>query len=172
MSVGVCMKRIGLAAVLALAIPLTLPGAAGAMMPPSYQLLVVAPDEETEATSRALLEAMTTFNAFFRAPSDLTKTEAGRCLTSPDLAACIHGRVSARPVDERARPVVIVARPVKAGVSTWTCFGSGKNAKAPGSGTVKIDLRAALFGDDKARTAERRKAMNCIYAAEMESVAY
>lgn len=162
------MRRrwIGLGAALALA----LPGAAGAMMPPSYKLLVVAPDEETEATSRALLEAMSTFNSFFWITSDIHKNEAGRCLAAPDLGVCVHERVSARPVDPRARPVVIVARPVKPGVSSWACFGSGRNAKAPGSGVVEIDLKAALFGPEKARNAERRKAMDCIYAAESESV--
>jgi hypothetical protein len=160
-------RWIGLAAVLAL----VLPGAAGAMMPPSYKLVVVAPDEETEATSRALLEAMSTFNAFFWITSDIHKNEAGRCLTAPDLKACVHETVARRPVDERARPVVVVARPVKPGVSSWACFGSGRNAKAPGSGVVEIDLKAALFGPEKARSAERRKAMACIYAAESESSA-
>lgn len=153
-----------------LAAALVLPMAAGAMIPPSYKILVVAPDEETEASSRALVEAMTTFNAFFKAPSDIHKNEIGACLTAPDLAACVHGKVAARPVDERARPVIIVARPVKPGVVTWTCFGSGRNAKAPPSGTVRIDLNAALFGAAKPRTEARRAAMNCIYAAETESV--
>lgn len=153
------------------AMALSLAGAAGAMIPPSYKVLVVAPDEETEASSRALVEAMTTFNAFFKAESDFRRSEIEGCLTATDLAACVHGKVAARPVDDRARPVIIIARPVKPGVSTWTCFGSGANAKAPPSGTVEIDLSAALFGPDKARTANRRKAMDCIYAAETESVA-
>lgn len=160
--------RIGLAAVVAAG--LLWPAAAGAMMPPSYKIVVVAPDEETEASSRALLEAMTTFNAFFWVPSDIHKNEAGRCLTAADLKACLHETISRRPVDPRARPIVIVARPVKPGVSSWACFGSGKNARAPGSGVVEIDLKAALFGPVKARTEARRKAMACIYAAESESV--
>ncbi|HYE47416.1 MAG TPA: hypothetical protein VEA44_16750 [Caulobacter sp.] len=145
------------------------PAAALASIPPSYKVLVVAPDAETEATSRALVEAMSTFNAFFWASPDIHRNEIAACLSAPDLAACARARIAARPVDPRARPVVIVARPVKPGIATWTCFGSGRNAKAPGSGTVAIDLKAALFGDAKTRTAERRKAMACIYAAETES---
>ena len=160
--------RIGMAAVAVAG--LLWPAAAGAMIPPSYKIVVTAPDEETEATSRALVEAMSTFNAFFWIDSDIHKNEAGRCLTAADLKACMHETIARRPVDERARPVVIVARPVKPGVSSWACFGSGANAKAEGSGTVEIDLKAALFGPEKARNAERRKAMACIYAAESESV--
>jgi hypothetical protein len=36
---------------------------------------------------------------------------------------------------------------------------------------VDIDLRAALFGEATARSAERRKAMTCIHAAESQSLA-
>lgn len=158
-------------AVGALAAALLWPVTAGAMIPPSYKILVVAPDEETEATSRALLEAMSTFNAFFWVESGIRESEVAGCLAAADAKACVHERVSARPVDERARPVVILARPVKPGVSSWACFGSGRNAKAPGSGVVEVDLKAALFGPEKDRAAARRKAMACIYAAESESVA-
>lgn len=159
------MKRIGLAAVLALA----LPTAAAAMMPPSYKVMVVGPDEETEGTSWALIEMMSRQNAFFRVESDLSRNEAAGCLTAPDLAACVHARVSARPVDPRARPVVIIVRPVSTGVVAWTCLGSGSNAKAPPAAEVEFDLEAALFGDPASRTEARRKAMRCIYAAEAES---
>lgn len=160
--------RIGMAAAVAAA--WLWPATSGAMIPPSYKILVVAPDEETEATSRALLEAMSTFNAFFWIEPDFRKSELGGCLTAPDLRACVHETVSRKPVDERARPVVIVARPVKPGLSTWACFGSGRNTRAPASGVVEIDLKTALFGPEKARSAARRKAMDCIYAAESESV--
>jgi hypothetical protein len=150
---------------------LVLPTAAGAMIPPSYKILVVAPDAETEAVSRALVEAMSSLGAFFRQSPDLSRHEVRGCLTEADLAACIHDKVSKIPVDPRARPVVIVARPRDAGQVSWTCLGSGANSSAPAAVPTDIDLRAALFGEATARSAERRKAMTCIYAAEVESLA-
>lgn len=141
-----------------------------AMIPPSYRLVVAAPDSETEAVSRALLEAISSLDAFFWQSSDIGRSEARACLRADDPVRCVHELVSSRPVDPRARPVVVIARPAGEGKAVWTCLGSGANKSAPAAVPVEIDLRAALFGDVEARTAERRKAIRCVYAAETESL--
>ncbi|MBX3480296.1 MAG: hypothetical protein KF842_07840 [Caulobacter sp.] len=140
-----------------------------AMIPPSYRIVVASTDRETEAVSAGLLEAMSSLDAFSWQAPDLSRREARDCLAEADPVACVRGKLKNRPVDPRARPAVVLATPRGEGKVAWTCIGTGANAEAPAPAPVDIDLRAALFGKPAARSAERRKAMECLYAAEAQS---
>ncbi|MBI1407882.1 MAG: hypothetical protein GC145_17345 [Caulobacter sp.] len=163
------MGRARVMAMLAAAGLMAAPLTAEAMIPPGYGIVVAAPDRETEAVSAALLEAMSSLDAFSWQSADISRSEARACLTEADPVACVRQWLTRRPAEPRARPVIVLARPQGEGRVSWTCVGSGANAAAPAPTPVVIDLRAALFGEPEVRSAERRKAMECLYAAEAQS---
>lgn len=157
-------------ALLLAAAALAAPSALQASIPPSYKVLVVSADREHEAASRALVEAMSALGAFARATPDVYRSDVAACLDKGDaMAACVRAAVAARPVNRREPPVVIVAEPVDGHRSRWRCLGSGAAPAQDYPGEASVDLRAAIFGDEPARTDNRRAAMQCIYAAASES---
>jgi hypothetical protein len=164
-----------LAAALALAAAAA-PTLGGASIPPSYAVLVVAENREVQAASRGAVETMSALDAFFRAEPNLYRSEVLPCLAkgpADAVAACVRAVAGPRAEEGKPPPVVILARaePGSARIDrvSWLCVGSGRNPAAPTPAWVQLDLATLITGPEPARTAERRKAMNCIYAATAES---
>lgn len=162
-----------LAAALALAATAA-PSLGGASIPPSYAVLVVAQDREVQAASRAAVETMSALDAFFRAEANLYRSDVFPCLDSGEpaaMAACVRAIAGPRSEGRREPPVVILARARAGGGGrvSWLCVGSGRNPAAPTPAWTDLDLATLITGPPAARSAERRKAMDCIYAATAES---
>lgn len=139
-----------------------------ASIPPSYEVAVVTHDRQEEAVNRALIEAMSAQNAFFWVRSKLSSGDLRECLLAEDTDKCVRDLVNSSGFSSVARPVVIIAD-VEDEIASWRCIGSGRHQAASTAGRARIDLKAALFGEDETRTKNLRAAMDCIYSAAHES---
>lgn len=145
------------------------PAAASASIPPSLSLLVVSDDPLTEAQGRAYIEFLVAGDNFLVAGPPVPRRAAAECLgKAGDVVSCVAEKLAARPIDKRAPPVVVLARPASGGVS-WLCIGSDPKKVGKTSKRVSIDLQAALFGTGPARAAQRAVALGCLFGAAAEA---
>lgn len=145
------------------------PAASRASIPPSLSLLVVSDDPRTEALSRSYVEFLVAGENFLAAGPPVPRRAAAECLgTAGDVVSCVAGKVAASPMDRRAPPVVVVARPTKEGVF-WLCVGSDPTKVGKTGKRVIVDLQAALFGNAESRVAQRTIALGCLFGAAAEA---
>ncbi|HEX8215533.1 MAG TPA: hypothetical protein VF582_08700 [Allosphingosinicella sp.] len=145
------------------------PADSRASIPPSLSLLVLSDDPHTEALSRSYVEFLVAGENFLVAGRPLSRRTAVECLgKAGDVVSCIAEKLAASPKDGRAPPVVVIARPVKGGIS-WLCVGSDPKKVGKTSKRVTIDLQAALFGTGELRAAQRAVALGCLFGAAAEA---
>jgi hypothetical protein len=145
------------------------PAASRASIPPSLSLLILSDDPHTEALSRSYVEFLVAGENFLVAGPPMPRRTVAECLgRAGDVVSCIAGKVAASPMDGRAPPVVVLARPAKGGIS-WLCVGSDPKNVGKTSKRVTIDLQAALFGTGELRAAQRAVALGCLFGAAAEA---
>lgn len=141
---------------------------AGALMPPppSVPVVVIASDPEAQASGEALLTVLREHGWFADSNVSIGRDAFSDCLARKDAkAACV--RKSAGWKKDGQAAVVILADGTP--VQKWTCVGVAEAPATPDRQTVSIDLREAMFGDQKTRFELRNKAAACIMAAASES---
>ena len=141
---------------------------AGALMPPppSVPVVVIAGNPEVQASGEALLTVLREHGWFAVSPISIARDAFSDCLARKDAqAACVRKTAGWKKDGQAA--VVILAE--GAPVQNWTCVGVGEAPAAADRQTVSIDLREAMFGDQKTRFELRNKAAACVMAAASES---
>ena len=158
--VGVLILGLGLAAPLSFA---------DASIPPSYGVVVVSSDARAAAQSDALVQYMSALDAFARVAPTAAEYEVRTCLQSEDFGGCVRALMPKPEHWQDPSQIVIRAESVGPGRLAWTCVGSGAYRPATDAQVVEVDAQAALFGEEPARTAALRDAMDCIRSAALES---
>jgi len=141
---------------------------ASALMPtpPSVPVVVIASDPEAQASGEALLTVLREHGWFADSAVSITRDAFSDCLARKDAqAACV--REAAGWKKERQAAVVILAEGTP--VQNWTCVGVGEEPATADRQMVRIDMREAMFGDQKTRFELRNKAAACVLAAASES---
>lgn len=158
------MNRIVIAALLACTA-----SSAGASIPPSYRIAVVAQDRDERALGHALVEYMVAEQAFFRVRDQAFASATQACLKAEDPVRCVRREMAEVDPAGGVRTVVIVAAPAGEGRQRWQCIGAGNSAAPVDAVDSVIDLQAALFGSMEERSSNLRSALRCIQAAANES---
>jgi hypothetical protein len=161
------MRKIGLViAGLGLALPLSV---AEASIPPSYRVLVVSTDKNTEAQSDALVQYMSALDAFARVAPTVAEHEVRACLQDDDFGGCVRELVPTPEHWQDPPHIVIRADAAGRGRLAWTCVGSGAYRPPTDSHQVEVEGRTAIFGEGDDQSDALLAAMDCIRSAALES---
>ena len=134
--------------------------------PPFVPVIVIASDPEAQASGEALLTVLREHGWFADSAVSIARDAFSDCLASTDAqSACVRKAAGWKKDGQAAVVILAEGTPVQ----NWTCVGVGEAPATADRQTVRIDLREAMFGDQKTRFELRNKAAACVMAAASES---